>query len=88
LALLQTGVSTAGPPLDVFMTATGHAHIDVAWLWTLAHTGDSIVFVARFEGNTIVFPSEGYSVASPEFQQHLQAVEFNVPRPRAADSLH
>jgi hypothetical protein len=51
-------------------------------------TGDSIVFVARFEGNTIVFPSEGYSVASPEFQQHLQAVEFNVPRPRAADSLH
>jgi alpha-mannosidase len=38
LALLQTGVSAAGPPLDVCMTAAGHAHIDVAWLWTLAQT--------------------------------------------------
>lgn len=50
--------------------------------------GDSILFVARFEGNTIVFPSQGYSVASPELQQHLRAVDFNVPRPPATGSLH
>jgi len=50
--------------------------------------GDSIVFIARFEGNAIVFPSEGYQVESSEFQQHLQPVEFNVPRPRASGSLH
>ena len=38
LAILQQGVSRAGPPLDVDITAIGHAHIDVAWLWTLAQT--------------------------------------------------
>ncbi len=35
---LQTGIATAGPALDVTVAATGHAHIDVAWLWTLAQT--------------------------------------------------
>jgi len=38
LALLRAGVAQAGPPLDVDITAVGHAHIDVAWLWTLVQT--------------------------------------------------
>lgn len=37
-ALLREGVSRAGPPLGAEITAAGHAHIDVAWLWTLAQT--------------------------------------------------
>ena len=37
-AALQAGIAKAGPPLDVKLTATGHAHIDVAWLWTLDQT--------------------------------------------------
>ena len=35
---LRAGIANAGPALDVDITAAGHAHIDVAWLWTLAET--------------------------------------------------
>ena len=35
---LQEGIRAAGPPLDAGLIAAGHAHIDVAWLWTLGHT--------------------------------------------------
>ena len=33
--VLREGIERAGPPLDVAVIGTGHAHIDVAWLWTL-----------------------------------------------------
>jgi len=36
--VLQQGVELAGPALDVNITAAGHAHIDVAWLWPLSQT--------------------------------------------------
>ena len=35
---LKAGIAKAGPPMDVSITASGHAHIDVAWLWTLGQT--------------------------------------------------
>lgn len=35
---LKAGIAQAGAPLNVRLTATGHAHIDVAWLWTLDQT--------------------------------------------------
>ena len=35
---MKAGLAKAGPPLDVTIHATGHSHIDVAWLWTLAFT--------------------------------------------------
>lgn len=38
LAALREGIAQAGPPLDVAVIAAGHAHIDVAWLWTVAQT--------------------------------------------------
>lgn len=38
LETLRKGIAKAGPPLDVSITAIGHAHIDVAWLWTLGQT--------------------------------------------------
>ena len=37
-AALADGIAAAGTPLPVSFTATGHAHIDVAWLWTLGQT--------------------------------------------------
>lgn len=37
-AALQAGIQKAGPPLEVSLAATGHAHIDVAWLWGLDQT--------------------------------------------------
>jgi alpha-mannosidase len=36
--ILSAAVNRAGPPLDVQVVATGHAHLDVAWLWTLDQT--------------------------------------------------
>lgn len=35
---LREGIAQAGEPLDVRVSATGHAHIDVAWLWTVGQT--------------------------------------------------
>ncbi len=35
---LQAGLQKAGAPLDATIHASGHAHIDVAWLWTLGQT--------------------------------------------------
>jgi alpha-mannosidase len=35
---LDQGLSAAGPAKEVTIYATGHAHIDVAWLWPLAQT--------------------------------------------------
>jgi len=36
--LLRKGMEAAGPPMNVEIGAVGHAHIDVAWLWTLGQT--------------------------------------------------
>ncbi len=36
--ILRHGVKEAGPSLNVDITATGHAHLDIAWLWTLNQT--------------------------------------------------
>ncbi len=38
LASLRQGIEVAGAPLDVDIIGVGHAHIDVAWLWTLGQT--------------------------------------------------
>jgi alpha-mannosidase len=35
---LKRELQKAGAPLDAVIHATGHAHIDVAWLWTLGQT--------------------------------------------------
>jgi alpha-mannosidase len=35
---LKAGIEKAGVPMDAVIHATGHAHIDVAWLWTLGQT--------------------------------------------------
>lgn len=36
--ILREGIARAGAALDVEIVATGHAHIDVAWLWTVGQT--------------------------------------------------
>jgi len=38
IATLKSGIAGAGAPLDVLIHATAHAHLDVAWLWTLGET--------------------------------------------------
>ena len=52
-------------------------------------SGDTILFAARFEGNSIVFPSQGYRFESPDVQRLLAPVDFSVPRPaEASRTLH
>ena len=51
-------------------------------------SGDSILFVGRFDANTITFPSEGYRFEDPEIQKHLEPAGFNVPRPKPAGDVH
>ncbi|HLO15300.1 MAG TPA: glycoside hydrolase family 38 C-terminal domain-containing protein, partial [Anaerolineales bacterium] len=36
--VLRAGIEKSGAPMDVVIHATGHAHLDVAWLWTLGQT--------------------------------------------------
>ena len=38
LRVAREGVAACGPPATIDITAAGHAHIDVAWLWTVAQT--------------------------------------------------
>lgn len=38
LAILTEQLAHAGKPMDVTVHSVGHAHIDVAWLWTLGQT--------------------------------------------------
>jgi alpha-mannosidase len=38
LATLKGCIDAAGTPMDVDIIGVGHAHIDVAWLWTLGQT--------------------------------------------------
>jgi alpha-mannosidase len=38
LSELNQGIDRSGQPLNVDITAIGHAHLDVAWLWTLGET--------------------------------------------------
>ena len=47
-----------------------------------------ILFVGRFEANSIVFPSQGYAFAEPDVQQLLEPAGFMVPRPKAAEDVH
>jgi len=35
LDTLKAGIAVAGTPIDVNIIGVGHAHIDVAWLWTI-----------------------------------------------------
>lgn len=50
--------------------------------------GDTILFAARFEGLTISFPAQGYRFEAPALQQHLEPVNFAVPRLKADRTLH
>lgn len=72
-AALRQGIESAGPALDVRLTAAGHAHIDVAWLWTLGQT-------RRKAGRTFhtvlhlmqQFPDYHYSQSQPQLYDFVR----------------
>jgi hypothetical protein len=50
--------------------------------------GDTLLFVAEFEGNTIKFPSQGFRFESPEVQGNLASAVFSVPESEDERTLH
>jgi alpha-mannosidase len=72
-AVLQEGLALAGAPLDVKVGATGHAHIDVAWLWTLGQTrrkaGRSFHTVIRLMEQ---FPNYRFTQSQPQLYDYIR----------------
>ncbi len=70
---LCTGIDQAGPPLAVEINAIGHAHIDVAWLWTLGQTrrkvGRTFHTVMRLMEQ---FPNYIFGQSQPQLYEYLR----------------
>lgn len=73
LQTLCDDIAQAGPPLDVEIVAAGHAHIDVAWLWTLAQTrgkvGRTFHTVLR---QMEQFPNYHFTQSQPQLYAYVQ----------------
>jgi alpha-mannosidase len=73
LDLLREGTAAAGAPLDVTLTAVGHAHIDVAWLWPLAQTrrkaGRTFHTVMRLMEQ---FPEYHFTQSQPQLYDYVR----------------
>ncbi len=73
LDMLHQGTDVAGPPLDVTIYAVGHAHIDVAWLWTLGQTRQK---VGRTFHNVLrlmeQFPDYIFAQSQPQLYDYLR----------------
>lgn len=72
-AVLLAGIEKAGPPLDAKVIAAGHAHIDVAWLWTLGQTrrkaGRTFHTVLRLMEQ---FPDYSFTQSQPHLYEVVQ----------------
>ncbi len=71
--MLQEGIEKAGPSLDVDVIASGHAHIDVAWLWTISQTrrkaGRTFHTVLRLMEQ---FPDYHFTQSQPQLYDYIQ----------------
>ena len=72
-AILDAGVAAAGAPLDANIVGTGHAHIDVAWLWTLGQTrrkaGRTFHTVLRLMEQ---FPDYHFTQSQPQLYDYVR----------------
>lgn len=72
-AALRAGIAQAGASLDVNVSATGHAHIDVAWLWTLGQTrlkaGRTFHTVQRLMEQ---FPEYHFTQSQPQLYDYVR----------------
>jgi len=70
---LKRGIAAAGAPLPVDIVGIGHAHIDVAWLWTLGQTvrksGRTFSNVLRLMEQ---FPDYKFSQSQPQLYQYAE----------------
>jgi len=72
-AALKAGIKQAGDALDVGVMATGHAHIDVAWLWQLKQTrkktGRTFHTVLRLMD---MFPEYHFTQSQPQLYEYVR----------------
>ncbi|MDO8945281.1 MAG: alpha-mannosidase [Desulfobacterales bacterium] len=70
---LRSGVDNSGEALPVQITAAGHAHIDVAWLWTLGQTRRK---TARTFYNVMrlseQFPDFSFTQSQPQLYDYIR----------------
>jgi alpha-mannosidase len=73
MQILKSGIEKSGVPLDVIVHATGHAHIDIAWLWTLGQTRRK---AERTFQNVIrlieQFPDYHFTQSQPQLYQFIK----------------
>lgn len=73
LETLQAGIAESGAPLDVTVYAAGHAHIDVAWLWTLGQTRHK---AQRTFSNVLSlmrqFPDFRFTQSQPQLYEYIR----------------
>ncbi|MYD09867.1 MAG: alpha-mannosidase [Chloroflexi bacterium] len=69
---LKKGIAASGPPMDVVVSGVGHAHIDVAWLWTLSQTRRK---VARTFSTALrlmeQYPDFVFTQSQPQLYQYI-----------------
>jgi alpha-mannosidase len=70
---LKEGIARAGAPLAVSLTATGHAHIDIAWLWTLdqarrkaGRTFHTVLYLME------QFPEYHFTQSQPQLYEYIR----------------
>jgi alpha-mannosidase len=72
-AVLRKGVAKSGAALDVNVIGVGHAHIDVAWLWTLDQTrrkaGRSFSTALKLMDE---FPDYHFSQSQPQLYKYTE----------------
>ncbi|MBC7814762.1 MAG: alpha-mannosidase [Burkholderiales bacterium] len=70
---LKQEIAIAGEPMNVDIVGVGHAHIDVAWLWTLGQTirksGRTFSTVLRLMEQ---YPGYIFSQSQPQLYQYTQ----------------
>lgn len=73
LTALKQGIAEAGDPMDVDIIGVGHAHIDVAWLWTLGQTRRK---VGRTFSNVLrlmeQYPDYHFTQSQPQLYQYTE----------------
>ncbi|HLE90573.1 MAG TPA: glycoside hydrolase family 38 C-terminal domain-containing protein, partial [Anaerolineales bacterium] len=73
MQIIKAGIEKAGAPMDAVIHATGHAHIDIAWLWTLGQTHRK---AERTFHNVIrlmeQFPDYHFTQSQPQLYQFIK----------------
>jgi alpha-mannosidase len=71
--LLDEGIAAAGPALDVELHAVGHAHLDIAWLWSVEQSrrkaARTFYSVDRLMGQ---FPNYHFTQSQPQLYEYVR----------------